>query len=411
MRLNSCRLDIEGEKARDDLLNLLYPGKSYTKTQLEMDTDLGRGETIPKILGEIKKGGIQLKKINKFFERLLKKTIKDHKDYIFIEQSTIDDYLQKYELVQFYQEILSTDFDLPVPRKFYCCSSKVPESKSYFKRKLTSQLIAKPSELRNKNSKIDVEDREKQTSDAGSIVNLFWNLDYEQGKEFTGALANKPKFISCSITAPCDITQRWILNRLMRHIPNVDNALIISIDLSRNPMRHKFSLFWKELSQYLGVDPLKDDVIRELCYKDVAVPIILKICNFQDEQNIQRKIVEDFWEIVTQKIDNDSRRTEDSHLILFFVDQCSPDCNSTQVIKLDPLIDISGVDVRSWLYNPLVYNWWKPQFGSDFANDLISECFGNENIIVSNPRSILDRICLKFGLENGVIEIEELWQW
>jgi hypothetical protein len=243
------------------------------------------------------------------------------------------------------------------------------------------------------------------------IVDLFWNLDYKQERTFEDALEQNTQCASFSIAAPCEITQKWILNRLMRQIPNIDDALIIpAINLSRNPIRHNFNLFWEELSIHLQTEPMQDAVIRELCYMDVDYPIILIIYNFQETQDAQRNIAKYFWKSVNQEIVNSNKRTEGSRLILFFVDRCSPVYTSNQIIDLAPLQNITSSDVRAWLHKPVVLNWWQSQFERNFANDLISECFNKKNNS-SAPRSILDQICLKFGLENGIVEIEESWKW
>jgi hypothetical protein len=442
------KLNPEGIKARNEMLLLLdikprITGKrkgtfdvSYIKYKF-LCTTLDRDKVLTPLLSTHDKSRpVSISKIEEFFVLVLEriaadyrqKTNRQSRDEKILGQLTYpilsNQRLQEYLIACINDDIKTKDkWEFPIdnllkkdsftPDSYKPTYSDISNVKK--KNNLNHPVLASTIEdFAPSNVKTDGKNNIK------SIINLFWNLDYKQERIFEDALEQNAQCASFSIAAPCETTQRWLLNRLIRHIPNINDASIFRpFDLSRHPMRNNFYFFWDDLSTALGTEPIQDnddtirgqnDIIRELCYREVEHPTILIIYNFQDDQNVQGKIVQDFWEKVTKEIKASNKRTESSRLILFFIDKCSPVYSSAQVINLDPLENISQSDVNSWLHKPVVFNWWQSQFEQSFASDLINECFNQENNICT-PRSILDRICFKFGLKNGIVEIEQSWKW
>jgi hypothetical protein len=444
------KLNQNGKKVRDELLLLLKikprtTGKltgtfNVSKIKDEfLNTTLDRDKTLTPLLNQTDETrAVSLKIIQQFFLILLERVASDCRKKYDLKRTSISiNLLEELKC----NPIVSNNQLNEYMIRYIDVGAQAKDSWEFpvedlLDEAITPVLNEKRLERQNKQKPLNVtrsgnDNKVKQENtlqkpvvsnvktDRG-IVDLFWNLDYKQERIFEDVLEKNTQCVSFSIAAPCETTQKWLLNRLMRQIPNINDASIFRpIDLSRHPMRNDFYLFWDDLSTALGTEPIQNnddilrgqnDIIRELCDRETQYPTVLIIYNFQGAQDVQGKIVQDFWERVTKEIKSSNKRTESSRLILFFIDKCSPVHSSTQVIDLDPLENISQSDVSAWLHKPVVLKWWQSQFERSFASDLINECFDQDNNI-RTPRSILDRICFKFGLKNGVVEMEQLWEW
>lgn len=378
MDLRQCRLSKDGEHARDDLLEILYPNNSYNASQLKRDTGLDRGKTIAKILNP-KGENLRQTTLEQFFRRLLP-LLKSR-----IDEEQFNKYLDCYKLIDSYKKLLESEANFYLPNKFYISGD-------------TSGKTSDAPKGRQESSK------SKSRKD---VTDLFWDLDYEnQEREFLAALKEQNQCVAFSITAPCDTTQRWILNRLMRKIPNLENALILpAISLKQHPMRYQFDHFWEDLSQRLKTNPLQDDVLKGMCRMDANRPIILTIYDFRQFKKYQEHLFQKFWEPLTQAI-VDSNRSKRSRIVLFLVDQSCLSYDTKKVVRLDPLEVIPQNDVMEWFSSDSVASWWQPKFGDDFEKVFAT---GLEIETCQEPYFVLDRICV--GLEMKLLDIEEAWKW
>jgi hypothetical protein len=385
---NNCELTEDGKKARDELLALLYPNGSYTDTLLYQHTGVDRGQTIPKILGKKpaaihkKPSGIQQGKLEQFFERLLRRLERPSEN----DQTAL--YLQKYKLIQPYNLLWQADEVFYLPKKLYKIS--VADD-------TTGIQTNKSNKRGHKNKSLNT-----------NIIDLLWHLDYKQQEQaFDDALEEQTKCAAFSIVTPCKTTQQWIFHRLVRKIALPGSALIIPpIDLEQHPMRNNFEHFWEDLAGRFGMKPDPDTVLKGICHAEVNRPIILTVYGFRQFETFQRRILDEFWEPLTQTI-ADSPRTERSRVVLFLVDQEHPTHKPRNMLEMT-LEKIPQKDVRIWLNRPLVKQWWQPKFGDDFFDRLMEEILA-ENC--QAPYAILDKMCSKFGVENGVVDIKEAWKW
>jgi inactive STAND len=386
---NNCELTEDGRKARDELLALLYPNGSYTDTLLHQHTGVDRGQTIPKILGKIpaairkKPSGIQQGKLEQFFEHLLRRLEGPS------ENNQTACYLQKYKLIEPYKRLWQAHEDFYLPKKLYKIS--VDDN--------TTGIQT------NKSNKRGHENKLLNTN----IIDLLWQLDYkQQERAFDDALEEQSKCAAFSIVAPCETTQRWILNRLRKKISLRESALILPpIGLKQHPMRHKFEHFWEDLADRFGTKPEPEAVLKGICHTEVNRPLILTVYEFRQFETVQRRILNEFWEPLTQMI-AESPRTERSRVVLFLVDQGCPTDDTEKVLKLAPLEKIPQKDVRSWLNSPQIEQWWQPKFGDDFGDRVMEEVLA-ENC--QAPYAILDKMCFKFGVKGGIVDVEEAWKW
>ena len=375
-----CKLAKDGEKARDVLLRLLYPN-SYTASQLGRDTGLDRGATLSKILGA--KGNLQLRTLEQFFEQLLRR-LEEQVDRGQLNQTQVSQELQRCRLTESYRSLKESERSFYLPRSLYD----------------SAELSNKPRQ-EPKKPKVTI----LATCSEDTITHLLWNLDYKrQERDFTDALEQQSQCAAFSIAAPCDTTQRWILNRLMRAIPNRDGALLLpAIRLKGHDMRHQFDYFWEELSHSFGTKPVRSEVLKEMCHANIDKPIILTIYEFRQFEKAQRQLLEEFWEPLTQGIIG-SKRSLRSRIVLFLVDQSCFSQGTTNLVKLEPLSRIPQQDVKTWLESDLVTQYWQSKLGSRSKESLTEQ-------LNQDPYAVLDTICYEFGVEGGIVEIEQAWRW
>ncbi len=237
------------------------------------------------------------------------------------------------------------------------------------------------------------------------IVNLLWHLDYQdQEDEFAEALKANDRCMSFSVVAPCIDTQRWILNRLLRRIELADPKKTKIIELNRHQMRHKPELFWEEFSPSSQV-PLEQagqgEIIRMLCNYSAEAPVIFIIHSFHGCESAQKYIVTDFWNRINLEISSDARKFP---LMLFLVDKCRPTCLPDNITELAPLEMITQGHVENWSHRYKDFNY--------FVNQLSQKKeWSTDEWKWANPSSVIDRICYEFGFENGIVDIEENWEW
>ncbi len=238
-------------------------------------------------------------------------------------------------------------------------------------------------------------------------------LDYtQQERDFVDRLKEVGSCAAAfSVVAPCDTTQRWLLNRLMKKIPNRQKAVLIPpINLHEHPMQYKFEEFWIDLAQHVGTQPQKDEILRSLCHVQVERPVILTIYGFRDVGPIQKKIIQEFWEPLTEMMNQGSRRSGRSRVVLFLVDQCRPNYDSESIVPLDPFDTILPNDVKNWSDSDVVTNWCKKQkFGDKWADDWI-ESEGRKDDW-ENPSLIFTQLCTQFKLGQDGMDIQDVWKW
>ena len=247
-------------------------------------------------------------------------------------------------------------------------------------------------------------------SPKNKAAELFWTLDYKkQERYFDDQLETLKSCDAFSVVAPCAMTQRWLLNRLIKAIPNHESALRIHpINLSEHLMRFDFELFWNDLAKQVKPQAAKDEILRSLCHSQVKDPIILTIYGFHGPT--QKKIIQEFWEPLTEMMHQNSRRSGRSKVVLFLVDQCRPNYPSKAVFELAPFDELLQRDVKLWFESDPVAKWCKKQkLGDRFADDWIENTVSKEDW--ENPSLIFNQLCTQFQLEHDGMDIQDVWKW
>jgi hypothetical protein len=372
--LNSCRLSDIGDRARDELLKLVYPD-GYDSTMLHHDTGLEYGKTIPKILGK-KAGGIQLKTLKLFFKQLLGQLQHRYND------DDINKYIQKYKFTKFCQDISQDNSGLILPKDLYQNANKQPS--------IEALTLAQSPECLPISPGFNIE-----------LAKALWHLDYkiQQEDKFRTALRSQDKFLAFTIAAPCGSTQSWILNRLLLRIVRQDNSRIFIVDLEKSGIRNNFQSFLMYLSECFKTSPDCENILDEICKIDSNLSVILVINNFRNRRSIQKNIIAIFWHELCKKI---SKGNRSGRIIMFWVDERHLDYPCS-VIELDELSEINQKNIEEWINE---YSGLYP-----FLNNLSKCNFVDDDLDWdwSDPWLILNNICQKFKLD-GITDLQNLWE-
>ena len=249
-------------------------------------------------------------------------------------------------------------------------------------------------------------------SSKDNAADLFWHLDYKtQERMFIDRLDNSKSCAAFSVVAPCETTQRWLLNRLKKKIKNHQNSLVISpMNLKQHPMQSDFKEFWKDLASQLGTQPKEDEIFSSLCHHQADRPIILTIYEFQGFGLTQKKIIQEFWERLSERMNKESRRSGRSSVVLFLVGQCRPNYDSVAIEPLPPFDALLKTDVKNWFELDDVTEWRQKQNFSDLEAERWIEHDVTPNEW-ENSSLIFNRLCTKFQSGNDGITIQEAWKW
>lgn len=376
MALNSCRLTLKGKEARNILLDLVYPNQIYSESQLSQFIGVSR-DTIRKILDSTD-GGVQLAKLVTFFKKLLKE----------VSENDLDTCLKSYNLKNFYRQIeIHDNLTSFLPRDFYTCGvNSIPISR-----------------LHISENKSDCVDRNTLTD----LVQLFWYLDYKpQENQFETALESSSRSLAFSIVAPCDTTQRWLLNRLLRQVIAFDpnNIRPLTINLDSSGVRNNFQEFIYHLSRHFKTTADIKQILNEICRIECNSTIVIIVNQFRRFKQGQKDIIIDFWQPLCKMMSEQQRA---GRIIMFWVDERYPCQSSANIVDLEEFTEISQADVEKWTN----------RYSSDirykncvFSDDLLNHNFTNRTWNWSDPELILDNICREFKL-NGIADIKNLWSW
>jgi hypothetical protein len=242
-------------------------------------------------------------------------------------------------------------------------------------------------------------------SECEKIVDLLWHLDYQdQEDEFARVLQGSNQCMSFSVVAPCLNTQKWILKRLLRRIKLTDPQKIKVIGLNRHQMRLDPKLLWQELSPSSQM-PLEqseqNEIIKMLCSYATEAPVIFVIHSFDKFESAQQYIVEEFWNKINSEMLSDAISFP---LMLFLVDKCRPTCLPANITELAPLEMITQGHIENWSHRYKDFNY--------FMNELSQKKdWSTDEWKWTNPSSVIDQICYEFGFKNGIVDIEENWEW
>ncbi len=230
---------------------------------------------------------VSKKKLETFFERLLL-LLKGQVKQQSLTQNRVNEYLTRYGLKEVYEQLVQRMEERFVPKNEYdlldnlyeeCPSEIAPQAKKPIKQ-------------------AESQTRHRSQATNNNIVDLFWDLDYRKQQQMVvNNLIEHSLCMAFSVSAPCETTQRWIISRLVRAVPNYKEAVNLTIDVQAHAMRHLgFGEFWEDLAKRFNTSASQDSVLNAICKLEMNRPVILTIfCNFCRYEQIQRSLLQDFW--------------------------------------------------------------------------------------------------------------------
>jgi hypothetical protein len=227
----------------------------------------------------------------------------------------------------------------------------------------------------------------KTTRPKQNVIDLFWKLDYrEQERVFEALVEEQDKCIASSIVAPCNMTQNWIVKRLIQHLPNYENAVQYTIDLNRMVVIEDL---WEDCAKQLKIKPDKNEVLQALCHPEIVRPVVILILNARDAGVLQKKMLKEFVEPLVEKAQKESRRSLRSRLAIFVVDKSHPSHDSV-LARLTPLDEIPQKDVERWLAGDSVHKWCREVRGGEIHEIVSDLTTGGWNW--ENPSSVIEKM-------------------
>jgi hypothetical protein len=243
-----------------------------------------------------------------------------------------------------------------------------------------------------------------------NIIELFYELNYDHDKQerlFYDVINEQRTCISFSVIAPCDFTQRWILNRLItkaidltsdRKLSSGDRATYF-IDLD-SQVRNCYEDFLTDISHYFNCN--SDRIVQEICRLDADLPLILIIRGAKKFHYIRQRILNEFWHNIQKELSEDSGQTK---VIMFWIDDETPFISSDcleNVILLEKLETIDKTDIQRWVR--------RYQQNYNFPKNLTNLRYHYKDWYWSDPKGIFEKICGEHN-SNLMAEIEKIWKW
>jgi hypothetical protein len=396
-------LNGKGIAARNELLQLLglQPNRRIVSKVAKV-VELDRATTTTWILSDPVKS-VSMGELRQFFIKLI--------------ENIGDQY--KRERCDDTGKIVTSDLEKKLKRQYLISHDGLREYLSAYKtgdrsRKDNWEL---PIDLCDEDpeSKVNNNYRKSPTKNLGQnqrldLVHALSALDYvEQEREFYRILNQSKQCVAFSIAAPCNLTQKWILNRLITMAIYSENDRQLScseirpciVNLKTSQIRDSFTLFLQHLSDCFSSTP--DRVVDDICQIKSDSPLIFIVSEFRGFEDITNKIMSEFWQKIYNNISVISEQTK---IIMFWVDECHP-CRKNECTAnlnlLDKLDKFEKEDVQRWL------NQYRKI--DCFPKTMTKEKCSKLSWNWKDPWLVLNNICLEFELKNGVTDIEELWKW
>jgi inactive STAND len=411
----SYKLNQAGRDARNELLLLLkikpHPktGKftvSSIKEELFKET-LGRITTLTPLLNPTAKSrAVPLSKIKEFFMELLERIAGNCRhEYDLTRQSISIDLIEELKRNPIVSNKGLREYFLAYINIGIRAKDKweFPIDDLLDEDPLTldlSQNINKQPSTKNPTLAPSPQCLPKSPDFNAELINALWHLDYRtQEDTFGTALKSQDKFLAFTLAAPCDPTQSWILNRLLRRTVRGDSRQMVTVDLETENIRNNFQQFLMYLSEQFNTSPDCESILDEIRKIDSDLSIILVIKNFRTRRKIQELIMTKFWDKLCEKISGENRS---GRIIMFWVDErhLSYPCS---IIELAELEEINQTNITEWIneYSGL-YPFLNNLSKCDFVDDDLDWDW-------SDPWLILNNICQKFKLD-GITDLQSLWE-
>ncbi|MDF5737723.1 MULTISPECIES: hypothetical protein [unclassified Nostoc] len=213
--------------------------------------------------------------------------------------------------------------------------------------------------------------------------------------------------------------QRWLLNRLVRHVPDIMTGKIVRIELSRITRRSDSAALWRELGGRVGLGRQSSiPEIAERVYQWWRTQDVLLILYDVDclSETFLYELIQDFWLLLATKVKTASPQASQFKLLMFLVDYdgCVGSWNIPFVeklestwkphnpVKLPRITEFSEYELTNWLEHE----------ADELPTNMIDAVDETIQIILKNsdngiPESALKEICHLSGC--NWYDEEEKW--
>ncbi|NET37693.1 MAG: hypothetical protein F6K19_37695 [Cyanothece sp. SIO1E1] len=279
-------------------------------------------------------------------------------------------------------------------------------SKLFQLKKQLEQDEAERDELAQK-----IEDLRK-ASVSEELYRALLKLDYRKQVRLFKKLIKSQSIAACLIQGSLDGGQRWLLNRLIKYLPQATTSKIIRVDLHRLARKRDVNAMWRELGKrvYLSSQNSSSE-ITERIYQWWQTQNVILVFDDVDclPGDYVKELINDFWSPLTSKLGSPSSRNKSS-LLMFLVayGNCFEDHESLFMRELTPSwlphIPIKLPEISSLSYQVLT-DWFEAleiehEFKS-LSEELVR--FDDPTQMIwkdSNsgiPQLVLERICELFA--------------
>lgn len=256
--------------------------------------------------------------------------------------------------------------------------------------------------------------------DSNRLYNTLVRLDYrEQVRVFQQFKNEKRQVGAFLIHGAPSYGQGWLLNRLIKQLPNSSAALDFKFSFERKACGRSLKDLWSELAKWVGLKNLpysmapysqqevinwRQEIVKRvhgLWQRNTVILILSKLHEMGDDQYIN-KFLEEFWLPLTAMAQKTLSQSPKHYLLMFLVD--TADCVNTWNVSVAKQLD------QSW--EPCVPI--KLEKLSRFSRDVLDSWIGYEvdtlpanltaHDILDNsedgiPEFVLDHVCGLFGYD------------
>jgi hypothetical protein len=324
-----CKLNPAGIAARDELLRLLeLPATASTVAnylKIAGFKNLDRIRTITPILNN---QPVLYEGLREFFVRAIEKI-----EYIYRNRHQdgriIDEAVCRKLNCQYIFQDRDNNCFIGLREYFdYCLRNNIEEKHRWAIEGLYDRVPASPS---NRKTKVV---RSNHQRPLVKVEESLHYLNYKtQEFDLREALRQPSQCMAFSVVAPNDITQKWVMDRLLtkvtKQFKDLRNPFYINLDESL--IGDDYQEFLKKLSNHIGVKT--SQVLEEICNSNSLTVLIVH--QFRQFEDIQAKIVRE----VEKNLERQSPNIEQPRIIIFWLDECRPSFQLNRDLENEPTLN------------------------------------------------------------------------
>jgi len=253
----------------------------------------------------------------------------------------------------------------------------------------------------------------EETVDSNRLYNALVRLDYrEQVKAFQQFKNEKRQCGAFLIHGAPSYGQIWLLNRLVKQLPNSSVALDFKFSFERKVCGRSFKDLWNELAKWVGLKhiPFPADFssqqeivhrIHGLWQRHTVILILNKLHEIIDEQYLN-KFMQEFWEPLAVSARETLSQSPEHYLLMFLVDH--DNCVDKWTLPIAQQLDLTWkphVPIKLEKLTQISYDVLNDWIG--YEVDTLPASLTAQEILDNSedgiPELVLDHVCGLFDSE------------